>query len=301
MRKIYEAHPDISLHAILGDLCDRSKVEQILAEYSPDVIFHAAAYKHVPILQNQLREAVRNNVIGTINLAEMAIQYNCGNFVFISTDKAVNPTNILGKTKRVGEMYCEWKNQSSGTKFITVRFGNVLDSDGSVVPLFREQIRKGGPVTVTHPEITRFFMTIPEACQLIMQTGAMGQGGEIYVLDMGEPVKISYLAEQMIKLSGRIPGKDIDISYIGLRPGEKLFEELFYENEIKDTTSHSKILLARHSDIQWSLFSDQINHLQDACDSFNEEEIKKILEELVPGTENKKQDNIITLKHAQVE
>jgi len=298
LKSITEAYPDIILHAILGDLCDKDKIDNILGKHLPNVIFHAAAYKHVPILQNQLREAIRNNVVGTKNLAEMAIKYDCDNFVFISTDKAVNPTNILGKSKRIGEMYCEWKNQQSNTKFITVRFGNVLDSDGSVVPLFRTQIKKGGPVTVTHPEITRFFMTIPEACQLIMQAGAMGQGGEIYVLDMGEPVKISYLAEQMIRLSGQVPGKDIDISYIGLRPGEKLFEELFYENEGKDSTCHPKILLARHLDIDWVFLSDQIKLIEQACDSFDEEKMKLILEMLVPRSEDNSQNNVIPLKKA---
>jgi FlaA1/EpsC-like NDP-sugar epimerase len=222
--------------------------------------------------------------------------------VFISTDKAVNPANVLGSSKRVSEMYCEWKNQQAVTCFITVRFGNVLDSDGSVVPLFREQIRKGGPVTVTHPEITRFFMTIPEASQLIMQAGAMGKGGEIFVLDMGKPVKITYLAEQMIKLSGRMPGQDIKIIYTGLRPGEKLFEELFYGNESKDTTEHPKILLARHSDIDWSAFSGKINELEKTCAIFDEEKLRSLLEDLVPTyvQKTKEQSNVIPLDKARI-
>lgn len=298
---LLEQKPPIRIHAVLGDLCDREKVDNVLAAYKPDVIFHAAAYKHVPMLQMQVREAVRNNIFATRNLAESAIQYKCKKFVFISTDKAVNPANVLGCSKRVAEMYCEWKNQQDGTRFITVRFGNVLDSGGSVVPLFREQIRNGGPVTVTHPEITRFFMTIPEASQLIMQAGAMGKGGEIYVLDMGKPVKISYLAEQMIKLSGRNPGKEIKIVYTGLRPGEKLFEELFYENEDKDATAHPKILLARHSDINWLLFSDKLSDLENACSSCDEELIRQILEELVPVNEDDlvKKNNVVKLDNAR--
>jgi len=294
-RKINATHPLLELHAILGDICDREKVENIIVSHKPDVIFHSAAYKHVPILQTQLREAVRNNIIGTKNIAESAVKNNCNNFVFISTDKAVNPANILGVSKRVAEMYCEWMNQQSKTRFVTVRFGNVLDSDGSVVPLFREQIKNGGPVTVTHPEMTRFFMTIGEACQLIMQAGAMAEGGEIYVLDMGEPVKITYLAEQMIKLSGRAPGTDIDIVYIGLRPGEKLFEELFYENEDKDSTRHPKILLAKHSEINGTYLIDCINDLNMACNNFDENKLKKLLDQLVPLSENIHLDNVITL------
>jgi len=298
-RKINAAHPLLELHAILGDICDLDKVENIIASHKPDVIFHSAAYKHVPILQNQLREAVRNNIIGTKNIAESAVRNNCSNFVFISTDKAVNPANILGVSKRVAEIYCEWMNQQSKTRFVTVRFGNVLDSDGSVVPLFREQIKNGGPVTVTHPEITRFFMTIREACQLIMQAGAMAEGGEIYVLDMGDPVKITYLAEQMIKLSGRAPGTDIDIVYIGLRPGEKLFEELFYEHEDKDSTRHPKILLAKHSEINGTFLIDCINDLNKTCNNFDEKKLKELLDQLVPLPDTKKLDNVIPLKEAK--
>ena len=221
----------VNLYIVLGDLLDTLKVDQNLKEYNPDIIFHAAAYKHVPILQNQAREAVRNNIVATHHLAESAIKYNCKKFIYISTDKAVNPVNVLGATKRYAEMYCEWKNKQASTKFITVRFGNVLGSDGSVVPLFKKQIKNGGPITVTHPEISRYFMTIPEASQLIMQSAAMGNGGEIFVLDMGKSIKISFLADQMIRLSGLETEVDINIIYSGLRPGEKLYEELFYESE----------------------------------------------------------------------
>ena len=226
-------YPQLNLVSVLGDVCDRQVVENVTQHYRPDMIFHAAAYKHVPILQAHPAEAVKNNITGTRIAAEAASQFNCDRFVFISTDKAVNPTSILGATKRTGEIYCEGMNTVSSTRFITVRFGNVLGSDGSVVPLFREQIRAGGPLTVTHPDMTRYFMTIREACQLILQASVVEEEGGIYVLDMGDPVRIDYLAEQMIRLSGKAPGKDIEIQYVGLRPGEKLYEELFYDDESK--------------------------------------------------------------------
>jgi FlaA1/EpsC-like NDP-sugar epimerase len=235
---------DLIFYSVLGDICDPATVEKVVGEYRPDMIFHAAAYKHLPILQTQIREAFRNNVLGTMRLAEAAERHSVGTFVLISTDKAVNPANIMGATKRVAEMYCQNMNATSHTRYITVRFGNVLNSNGSVVPLFKEQIAKGGPVTVTPPEISRYFMTISEASQLIMQAAVLGSGGEIYVLDMGEPVKITYLAEQLIRLSGKEPGRDIQIVYTGLRPGEKLFEELFHELEPYEQTQHEKIFLA---------------------------------------------------------
>jgi len=280
--EITKAYPDIPLYAVLGNICDRDNVEQTLHKYRPDILFHAAAYKHVPLLQDQLRVAAQNNIFGTKNLAELAIKYNCEKFVFISTDKAVNPANVLGASKRIAEMYCEWMNQRAVTKFITVRFGNVLGSAGSVVPLFRSQIKAGGPVTVTDPEITRFFMTIREACQLILQSSAMGNGGEIFVLDMGKLVKISYLAEQMIKLSGRKPNEDIKIKYTGLRPGEKLYEELFYKNEDRKETEHVKILLANHPEINWQKLESHISELEEAVTNFNEEKISNLFAQLVP-------------------
>jgi len=270
----------------------------MLDKHRPDILCHAAAYKHVPLLQNQLRIAAQNNIFGTKNLAELAIKYNCEKFVFISTDKAVNPANVLGASKRIAEMYCEWMNQRAVTKFITVRFGNVLGSAGSVVPLFRKQIKSGGPVTVTDPEITRFFMTIREACQLILQSGAMGNGGEIFVLDMGKPVKINYLAEQMIKLSGRDPDKDIKITYTGLRPGEKLYEELFYENENRKETQHVKILLANHPEINWHDLENKISELEEAVVNFNDTNICRILGQLVPEGNfiQEKMDNVVPIK-----
>ena len=296
-RMLADTRSSLELHVVLGDLCDQAKVDHVLSVYKPEVIFHAAAYKHVPLLQNQSREAVRNNILGTRNLAESAITHGCSKFIFVSTDKAVNPANVLGATKRVAEMYCESMNQGLKTRFITVRFGNVLGSDGSVVPLFREQIKKGGPVTVTHPDISRFFMTIREACQLILQAGAMGQGGEIYVLDMGEPVKISYLAEQMIRLSGFVPGKDIMITYTGLRPGEKLFEELFYETEGKELTNHPKILLTRHSSMDWTFLATRIKELEEACNVFDENRLKLLLDQLTPvsGDQYQQHNNVVSL------
>jgi len=244
-------------------------MENIFRTYKPNVVFHAAAYKHVPLMEMHPCEAVMNNVLGTRVVADMAVKYGVERFVFISTDKAINPTNVMGASKRIAEMYlCELqdnhiKNENkisetfsvfeenvvfykkSGTKFITTRFGNVLGSNGSVIPRFQEQIDKGGPVTVTHPEITRFFMTIPEACSLVLEAGTMGKGGEIFVFDMGEPVKIVDLASKMIKLAGLIPGKDIKIDFIGLRPGEKLYEELLNNNEEVIKTHHKKIMISR--------------------------------------------------------
>jgi FlaA1/EpsC-like NDP-sugar epimerase len=245
--ELRQSFPHLDIQAKLCDVVDMTAIETLFERYHPDIVYHAAAYKHVPMLESQVREAIQNNVCGTRVMALAADRHGCDAFVLISTDKAVNPANIMGASKRIAEIFCQNFNQHSATRFITVRFGNVLGSDGSVVPLFKAQIEAGGPVTVTHPEMTRYFMTIPEACQLILQAESMGSGGEIYVLDMGEPVSISYLAEQMIRLSGNEPGKDIEIVYTGLRPGEKLFEELFHEKERLVGTQHEKIFLAQTS------------------------------------------------------
>ncbi|WP_069472746.1 polysaccharide biosynthesis protein, partial [Candidatus Marithrix sp. Canyon 246] len=280
--QLREEFPDLVLYAHLGDIVDSVAIRHILAKYKPEVIFHAAAYKHVPMLQSQAREAVRNNILGTQALVEAAVEYACKTFVMVSTDKAVNPTNIMGATKRAAEILCQTMNENSNTSFITVRFGNVLGSAGSVVPLFKQQIAKGGPVTVTHPEINRYFMTIPEACQLILQASAMGQGGEIFVLDMGKPIKISYLAEQMVRLSGKIPEQDIKIIYTGLRPGEKLHEELFYTDEKLAATNHPKILLAahRHNDIE--IVMTNLRQLTEDCNDYNQQNIIKGVKQIVP-------------------
>lgn len=278
--------PTLKLHTYLGDITDQVAVNHVFRRHRPEVVFHAAAYKHVPLLQFQTREAVRNNVLGTRTLAKAAIANNCQVFVMISTDKAVNPSSIMGMTKRMAEMLCQVMNKHATTHFIVVRFGNVLGSAGSVVPLFKTQIAQGGPVTVTHAEMSRYFMTIPEACQLILQSSVMGKGGEIFVLDMGKPVSIRYLAEQMIQLSGKIPEQDIKIIYTGLRPGEKLYEELFHANEALEKTQHAKILLARH----YACDGAQINHflaqLDSACADYAEEEIQEILQTFTAYTFN---------------
>lgn len=282
-QEIREKNTHLDFEGYLMDVTDEVGVENVIKEQRPEIIFHAAAYKHVPMLEKQIRYAVKNNVLGTLVLAEKALLYGVEKFVLISTDKAVNPTNIMGATKRVAEIICQILNTHSQTHFITVRFGNVLGSAGSVIPLFRKQLAAGGPLTVTHPEITRFFMTIPEAAQLILQATAIGRGGEIFVLDMGEPVKICYLAEQMIRLSGKIPREDIAIQYIGLRPGEKLYEELFYENELSAKTEHEKIFKVN------SVLSETIpalNNLVDALITAHRENdepgLKRLLARLVP-------------------
>jgi FlaA1/EpsC-like NDP-sugar epimerase len=275
--------PELLLRPLLGDCADDAVLERLLGEWRPQVVFHAAAYKHVPLLEEQVREAVRNNVLGTRAVAAAADRHSVETFVLISTDKAVNPANVMGATKRAAELVCQSFAGGSRTRFVTVRFGNVLDSAGSVVPLFREQIRQGGPVTVTHPEISRYFMTIPEACQLILQAAVLGQGGEVFALDMGEPVRIRYLAEQMIRLAGKIPDRDIAIVYTGLRPGEKLFEELFHEQESYSSTAHRKIFLAepRTHDGGGDTVA-LLRRLQQACARYDEPELLRVLRQLVP-------------------
>ncbi|HUW97317.1 MAG TPA: nucleoside-diphosphate sugar epimerase/dehydratase [Acidiferrobacter sp.] len=274
-------YPDLTLLPILGDVRDQFLVERVLGAQRPEVIFHAAAYKHVPLLEGQSRSAVLNNVFGTATLAAAADQFGCGVFLLISTDKAVNPSNVMGATKRVAEILCQEFNSRSQTRFLTVRFGNVLDSAGSVIPLFKAQIASGGPVTVTHRDITRYFMTIPEACGLILQASTIGAGGEIFVLDMGEPVKISYLAEQLILLSGKQPGQDIEIVYTGLRPGEKLFEELFYADEALLPTGHPKIRLTAGTAVDTSRFHEQLNCLWNLCTHDDEEALAAALREVI--------------------
>lgn len=281
-RELRAEFPDLELGAFLGDVCDPATCRHVLARARPELVFHAAAFKHVPLLQGQVREAVRNNVLGTQVLAQCCSESGVGSFVLISTDKAVNPANVMGATKRVAEQVCQVWAERGQTRFITVRFGNVLDSAGSVVPLFREQIRGGGPVTVTHPEISRYFMTIPEACQLIFQAAVLGQGGEIFVLDMGEPVLIRYLAEQMIRLAGKEPERDISIVYTGLREGEKLFEELFHEHEAYASTAHSKIFLAQHRATQADRLAALLKKAQQAVFAYDEPELLRIISELVP-------------------
>ncbi|MDP3560159.1 MAG: nucleoside-diphosphate sugar epimerase/dehydratase [Legionellaceae bacterium] len=273
---------------VLLSVTDRARISSLFFEFQPHIIFHAAAYKHVPMLEQQARTAVLNNILGTQIVAEASAAVAAEKFVLISTDKAVNPTNVMGATKRVSEIFCQNFNEQVKTQFITVRFGNVLGSAGSVLPLFQKQIQEGGPVTVTHPDIIRYFMTIPEACQLILQAMVSGTGGEIFVLDMGEPVKIRYLAEQMIKLAGKEVGKDIKIEYTGLRPGEKLYEELFHETEFLEFTGHEKLMKARFRQLNWAYIMEQVDLLHIACMQSGREDILAVLQRLVPefqGTE----------------
>ncbi|MFZ2235779.1 MAG: nucleoside-diphosphate sugar epimerase/dehydratase [Dokdonella sp.] len=281
-QELRRGFPDLLLDCRIGDCGDAVACEHAFAQARPEVVFHAAAYKHVPMLQGQVREAFRNNVLATRTVAEAADRHGVACFVLISTDKAVNPTSVMGACKRVAEIYCESLAAHSTTRYITVRFGNVLDSAGSVVPLFREQIRDGGPVTVTHPEMTRYFMTIPEASQLILQAAVLGNGGEIFALDMGEPVQIRYLAEQMIRLAGKQPERDIGIVYTGLRPGEKLFEELFHPHENYQSTTHAKILLAQHRKVAWPLLVNQLKQAAAAVQAYDETQLRQILETLLP-------------------
>ena len=272
--------PNLKAAFYLQDITDQQGVERLIAQYKPEIIFHAAAYKHVPILEEQPLVAVKNNIFGTKTLANIAVAHKVGKFILISTDKAVNPSNIMGATKRVAEIFCQNLNAQSTTNFITVRFGNVLGSAGSVVPLFQKQLEAGGPLTVTHPDITRYFMTIPEACQLILRASLLGHGGEIFVLDMGVPVKIAYLAEQMIKLSGK-DGK-IEIKYTGLRPGEKLYEELFHKAEKLESTEYEKILRSQARKVDWIQFLQVIDELQQTYDLNQHEEIIALLYLLIP-------------------
>lgn len=273
---------DLHIITVLGDVKNRERIDWVFNKFAPDVVFHAAAYKHVPMLEINPAEGVQNNVLGTQVVAEAADRYGIDRMVFVSTDKAVNPVNVMGATKRIAELFCQNLSNRSQTKFITTRFGNVLGSAGSVVPLFEKQIKEGGPVTVTHPEISRYFMTIPEATSLILQAGAMGNGGEIFVLDMGEPVLIKDLAEQMIRLSGMEPDQDIKIIFTGLRPGEKLFEEIFHESEKLRGTSHTKILLARSRQVDWHWLLDELEKLREASASRDVPRILSHMCSLVP-------------------
>src|SRR5581483_3047522 len=250
-RELKDERGFTAAYAILGDAGNRVKMRQVFESYRPSVVFHAAAYKHVPLMEANPLESVRNNALATRTIAEVAVEFNATRFVLVSTDKAVNPKTVMGQSKRV----CEWIVESYGardeiaTRFVAVRFGNVLGSSGSVIPIFRRQIERGGPVTVTHPEMTRYFMTIPEAVSLIVQAGAIGGHGEVFVLDMGEPVRIVDLAEKMIRLSGKEPRRDIAIEFVGARPGEKLHEELWSDSELVSPTHHRKINLVRHQSI----------------------------------------------------
>jgi len=244
-KELAENYPYLKTRRLVADITDKDRVNGIFSELNPEIIFHAAAYKHVPLMEENVGEAIKNNVFGTKNLVQAAIDHQADKFIFISTDKAVNPSSIMGATKRVGEMICQLFGAKGKTKFISVRFGNVLNSRGSVIPIFKEQIKKGGPIEVTHPDMKRYFMLTSEACLLVMQSGAMGQGGEVFVLDMGKPVKILDLAKEMVKLSGLTLDKDIAIVFTGIRPGEKLFEDILSAEEGTIATQNEKIFMAR--------------------------------------------------------
>lgn len=272
----------VSMRCYLADICDPVAMQRIFDMHRPDVVFHAAAYKHVPLLEPQIRTAVKNNTLGTYVLAQMSVRFKIKKFVLVSSDKAVNPTNVMGATKRCAELVCQYFNDLYPSAFVTVRFGNVLGSRGSVVETFQTQLEKGGPLTVTSPKVMRYFMTIPEACQLILQAFSMGEGGELFVLDMGEPIKIAYLAEQMIRLSGRKKDEDIRIEYVGLRPGEKLSEELFHKNESLGRTQHTKILKARARTMDHLIFEARLKSLEIAVQQYDEEAIYRIIKECVP-------------------
>ncbi|MHB8121795.1 MAG: polysaccharide biosynthesis protein, partial [Desulfuromonadaceae bacterium] len=281
-KELTTSFPEVRMLALIADVRDRDKIMLAFEEFAPEVVFHAAAYKHVPMMEYNPTQAVLNNVFGSRNIADAAHQFKSSNLVMISTDKAVNPTNVMGATKRAAEIYIQALSRVSTTRFTTVRFGNVLGSNGSVIPLFKEQIAKGGPVTVTDTRIIRYFMTIPEATQLVLQAGSMGSGSEILVLDMGEPVRIIDLAEELIRLSGLTPYEDIDIVVTGLRPGEKLFEELLIDGEGVLPTAHSKIKVLAPVQIELKPVRDEFDRLYEASRSNAVDELMESLKRLVP-------------------
>ncbi|HEU0030833.1 MAG TPA: nucleoside-diphosphate sugar epimerase/dehydratase [Kofleriaceae bacterium] len=280
-RELRKEHPTLAIEPCIADVTDAKRMDQVFAEHRPNVVFHAAAHKHVPMMEANPGEAVKNNVGGTRVLATLADKYEVDRFVLVSTDKAVNPTSVMGATKRVAEIYTQALGQRSKTRFVTVRFGNVLGSNGSVIPIFKEQIARGGPVTVTHPEMKRYFMTIPEASQLVLQAGAMGEGSEIFILDMGEPVKIVDLARDLIRLSGLRPDEDIAIEFAGIRPGEKLFEELSTDTEHASKTKHPKIFIGRIAPVGWAEASRSVDELI-ASVELDGDRIRHALHALVP-------------------
>ena len=276
-------HQDVIL-PLVADILDLPRMRFIFEHYQPEVVFHAAAHKHVPMMESHPCEAIKNNALGTAQVAELALAYGADRFVLVSTDKAINPTNVMGATKRLAEIYLQalHASQPAGTKFMAVRFGNVLGSSGSVIPTFAKQIAAGGPVKVTHPDVTRYFMTIPEAVGLVLQSGAQGEGGEIFVLDMGQPVKILDLARHMIELSGLKPGQDIEIEFVGLRPGEKLFEELSYESEDFTHTDHPKIMRFNSQPAPLELMQDHLRDLNTDLHDAEPEQLKLALQRIVP-------------------
>jgi FlaA1/EpsC-like NDP-sugar epimerase len=275
-------YPNLKYKSIIGTVREAARLESVFKEYRPDIVFHAAAHKHVPLMEQNPLEAIKNNVFGTLNAAQLSDRYQVEKFILISTDKAVNPTSIMGATKRIAEIIIQMQNKDSNTIYSAVRFGNVLGSRGSVVPLFKKQIEAAGPVTVTHPEIMRYFMTIPEAVQLVIQAGALAKGGEIFILDMGDPVKIDDLAKDMIRLSGLKPGEDIQIKYTGLRPGEKLFEELLLREEGIAATKNDRIYIAKPTYMDAVDFSKELDQLKKILSSGRATDAAKVISNIVP-------------------
>ena len=275
-------YPNLKYKSIIGTVREAARLESVFKEYRPDIVFHAAAHKHVPLMEQNPLEAIKNNVFGTLNAAQLSDRYQVEKFILIPTDKAVNPTSIMGATKRIAEIIIQMQNKDSNTTYSAVRFGNVLGSRGSVVPLFKKQIEAAGPVTVTHPEIMRYFMTIPEAVQLVIQAGALAKGGEIFILDMGDPVKIDDLAKDMIRLSGLKPGEDIQIKYTGLRPGEKLFEELLLKEEGIAATKNDRIYIAKPTYMDAVDFSKELDQLKKILSSGRATDAAKVISNIVP-------------------
>jgi len=286
--ELHRTFPDLNLTVLIGSVRNTNRVDFVIGKYKPDLIFHAAAHKHVPLMEDSPNEAIKNNVFGTYKLSKAAVKYGVKRFVLISTDKAVNPTNIMGASKRLCEMVVQMMNRESDTEFVAVRFGNVLGSNGSVIPLFKKQIEAGGPVTVTHPEIIRYFMTIPEAVSLVLQAGYYARGGEIFILDMGEPVKIDTMARNMIRLSGYEPDVDIKVEYTGLRPGEKLYEELLMKEEGLQETANKLIHIGKPIEMDDSLFKEQLIRLEKACKA-EVTNMKDIVAEMVPTYQRKRE------------
>ncbi|MCB0380290.1 MAG: polysaccharide biosynthesis protein [Flavobacteriales bacterium] len=280
--ELNDDHNKVSYEIVIGDIRNTERLENLFRTFQPEIVFHAAAYKHVPMMENNPSESILTNVFGTKNCADLSVKYKVEKFVMVSTDKAVNPTNVMGASKRIAEIYTQSLSKTSTTKFITTRFGNVLGSNGSVIPRFRQQIENGGPVTITHPDITRFFMTIPEACQLVLEAGTSGHGGEIFIFDMGESVKILDLAKKMIKLSGLTLDKDIKITFTGLRPGEKLYEELLANEENTLPTHHKQILIAKVKEYDFEEINTKINELIASFESQDNKIIVKQMKLLVP-------------------
>lgn len=290
-RDLEDKYPHLKITSIIGSIRDKNKLEKLFRESKIDVVFHAAAHKHVPLMETSPEEAVKNNILGTRNVAEVAAEFEINRFVFVSTDKAVNPTNVMGASKRAAEMIVQSINKKTKTKFMAVRFGNVLGSQGSVIPLFKKQIASGGPLTVTHKDITRYFMTIPEASQLVIQAGAIGKGGEVFVLDMGEPVKIMELAKDLINLSGLTPYEDIDIDVIGLRPGEKLYEELLCNTEDSIATEHKRIFINNLEAVDREFLDKHLVKLEKLAETADAVEIISALVDLVESYQPRR-DNV---------